>query len=120
LFGDGFHTVLLVAVFVGRKINFIPINFRQEFGQWNAKRVGEIADLDQINAERAAFEFGNGVAARVMPARKLQLDGEIRLRQSELITQSAYKSPDENETPLFHWLKFSMFAVASCPENWTK
>jgi hypothetical protein len=54
------------------------------------------------------------------PARKLQLDGEIRLRQSELITQSAHKSPDENETPLFHWLNFFIFAVASCPENWTK
>jgi len=76
--------------------------------------------LDQINAQRAAFEFGNGVAARLMPARELQFNGQVWLRQSELITQSAYESPDENETALFHWLKFFIFAVISCPENWTK
>jgi hypothetical protein len=110
----------LVAVVVGRKINFVPINFRQEFRQWNTERVGQTADLDQINAERAAFQFGNGIAARLMPARKLQFNGKIRLRQSALIPQSAYESPDENETTLFHWLKFSIFAVVSCPENWTK
>jgi len=57
---------------------------------------------------------------RLMPARKLQLNGQVRLRQSELVTQSAHKSPDENETSLFHWLKFSIFAVVTCPENWTK
>jgi hypothetical protein len=120
LFWDGFHTVSLVAVFVRRKINLAPINFRKELRRWNAERVGQIPDLDQINAQRAAFEFGNGVTARLMPARKLQLNGEIRLRQSELITQSAHKSPDENETPLFHWLKFSMFAVVSCLKFRTK
>jgi hypothetical protein len=120
LFGDGLHTVLLVVVFVGRKINFAPVNLGKELRQWNVQRGGQIPDLDQINPQRAAFEFGNGVAARLMPARKLQFDGQIRLRQSELITQSAHESPDENEIPLLHTFKFSTLAEASCPENWTK
>jgi hypothetical protein len=92
----------LVAVFVEGEINFVPINFRKELRQWNVERGGQMADLDQINAQQAAFKFGNRVAARVVPARELQGDGEIRLRQFELITQSAHESPDENEIPLLH------------------
>jgi hypothetical protein len=50
----------------------------------------------------------------------LQLDGQIRLAQPALISQSAYGPSNKNETPLFHCLKISTLAVAECPQNWTK
>jgi hypothetical protein len=37
-----------------------------------------------------------------------------------LITQPAHESPDENETSLFHWLNFFMFAVVFCLKFRTK
>ncbi|MGB7768308.1 MAG: hypothetical protein WBN22_05570 [Verrucomicrobiia bacterium] len=78
-----------------------PINFGKQITWADAERGGDAIQLDQINPQRAVFDFGNSAARGVIPARELQLVSERVLRPTASVAtpsadQSAY------EISLFH------------------
>jgi hypothetical protein len=86
-----------------------PVNLGKKIGWLKAKRDGDEINLLQVNPQQAAFNFGNGVAGGVMPARKLQLVSEYVLRPTVLVAPSADQSPDEISLLHFQPLKFFNF-----------
>jgi hypothetical protein len=54
-----------------------------------------------LNAQGTVFNFGNGAAGGVMPARKLQSVGKAILRPFELVTQIAHLLSDD--IPYLHF-----------------
>ena len=96
-----------------------PINFGKQITWADAKRGGDAIQLDQINPQRAVFDFGNSAAGRVIPACELQLVSERVLRPT---TSVATPSADQSayEIPLFHWFKCFILLPVLCPVFWTK
>jgi hypothetical protein len=80
---------------------FAPINCGQEINRAEAKCGGQVTHLCQINPQRAVFNFGNGAARDVMPARELQVVGKFILRPTVLVALSADQPP--YEIPLLHF-----------------
>jgi hypothetical protein len=78
-----------------------PINLGNQISRLKAERDGNIIKLCQINPQQAAFNFCDGIAGGVMPARKLQLVSKHILRPTALVTPSADQPPDE--IPLLHF-----------------
>jgi len=96
-----------------------PINFGKQIAWADAERGGDAIQLDQINAQRTVFDFGNSAARGVIPARELQLVSERILRPTASVAtpsadQSAY------EIPLLHWFKCFILLPVFCPVFWTK
>jgi hypothetical protein len=79
---------------------FAPINFGEEINRSDAKRGSQVTHLCQINPQGTVFDFGNGAARGVMPARKLQLVSKHILRPTALVPPSADQPSDE--IPLLH------------------
>jgi hypothetical protein len=79
----------------------VPVNFGKELHRMNAKCSGDIANLIQINPQGTVFDFGNGAAGSVIPARELQLVGKHVLRPTSLVTLSADQPP--YEIALYHF-----------------
>src|SRR5665213_605801 len=86
-----------------------PINLRKKIGRLKTKRGGDVIKLRQVNPQQAAFNFGDGIAGGVMPARKLQLVSEYVLRPTALVAPSADQPPDEISLLHFQPLIFSTF-----------
>jgi hypothetical protein len=78
----------------------VPINLREEINRTDAQGDGHVIQLQQINPQRAVFNFGDGAACGVMPACELQFVGEYVLRPTVLVALSADQPPDE--IPLLH------------------
>ena len=96
-----------------------PINFGKQITWADAERGGDAIQLNQINPQRAVFDFGNSAARGVIPARELQLVSERILRPTASVAtpsadQSAY------EIPLLHWFKCFILVPVLCPVFWTK
>jgi hypothetical protein len=88
----------------------VPVNLGKELHWLNAKRMGDIPNLFQINSQRTVFDFRNSAAGGVMPARPLQLVGKQVLRPALLIALSS-DEPVYEIALLLHCLKFSTLSV---------
>ena len=68
---------MLVDGFVHRAF---PINFGKQMDEMNAQGGGDEQQVIFGEAQRTAFDLGNGAAGGIVPAGKLQLDGKLLLR----------------------------------------
>lgn len=96
-----------------------PINFGNKITGADTKRRRDVIQLDQINPQRAVFDFGNSATGRVIPACELQLVSERILRPTAPV---AAPSADKSayEIPLFHCFKCFILPPVLCPVFWTK
>jgi hypothetical protein len=67
----------------------VPINFGNKIHRIDAQGHGQVIQLQQINPQGTVFNFGDGAAGGVVPARKLQFVGEFVLRPTVLVALSA-------------------------------
>jgi hypothetical protein len=83
---------VLVDDFVHRAL---PINLGIQVDEVNAQGGGDEQQVVIGNADRTAFDLGNGAAGGVVPAGKLQLDGKILLRPAVALAQFDHLPTDQ-------------------------
>jgi hypothetical protein len=66
-----------------------PINFWKQMDEMDAQRGGDQKQVIIGDAEQSRLDFGDGAASGIMPARELQLDGEVFLRPAMMLAQLA-------------------------------
>ena len=71
-----------------------PVNGRINLVELHAQGFRKDQDVVFGDVDRAAFDFGNGAARRVVPAGVVQLDSQLLLRPAVLLAQFDDLSPD--------------------------
>jgi hypothetical protein len=89
-----------------------PINFWKQMDEMNAQGGGDEQQVVFCDAERAAFDLGNGAAGGVVPAGELQLDGKVFLRPA--VTLAQFSDLPSNQIQLLHGYRISISCNSIC------
>jgi hypothetical protein len=88
---------VLVDGFVHRAL---PINFGIQVNEVNAQGGSDKQRVIIRDANRAAFDLGNGASGGIMPAGELQFDGKVLLRPTVALAQ--FPDLSSNYVQLLH------------------
>ena len=89
-----------------------PINFWKQMDEMNAQGGGDEQQVVFGDAQRTAFDLGNGAAGGVVPAGELQFDGKFLLRPA--VTLAQFPDLPSNYVQLLHGNRVNILRNSIC------